>query len=275
MGSPLKSIDRSCEPQKHPDDYYISDEQTDTWFLGSIMLRKRDFKKKYKRISLLHNRITHEHTNFDERYQANNRIASQLSEFFPKRWLLEITATFKKLSSKEIGLTSEYDRICSYLGFIELYLTFRGLTLLESTIDEINKSLYTNLSKNDIRKWKIKLLRIIPELRANWKKIRAPTHQTAIISSVVQIMNQELSLTNCSQQEIFEIKQSALTIARIFALKPKAKFIKNIETWARAICIKALQECKPKYPCLAFPRLSQKTLKVIENKRWQLDKLLD
>ncbi len=275
MGSPLKPLDRFFEPQEHTDDYYTSDEQTNTWFLGSIMQRKKGLEKKYSRISLLHNRITHEQTNFDDRYQANNRIASQLSEFFQKKWLLEITATFRKLSSKKIGLTSEEDRICSYLGFIELYLTFRGLTLLESTLKEINRSLSTNLNKNDVRRWKLKLLRMIPDLRDNWKKIRAPTHQTAIITSVVRIMNQELQLTKCTKNEIFEIKKTALTIAQTFALQPKARYIKNIEIWARAICIKSIRQCKPKYRCLAFPELPQKTQKVIENKRWQLDKLLE
>lgn len=275
LGYSIKSLDRFFEPQEHSDHYYTSDEQINTWFLGSIMQRKKSLEKKYERISLVHNRITHEQTNFDERYRANNRIASQLSEFFPKKWLLEITAAFRKLSSKQIGLTSEEDRICSYLGFIELYLTFRGLTLLESTLKEINRSLYANLNKNDVRRWKLKLLRMIPELRDNWKKIRAQNHQTAIIVSVVQIMNQELHLTKYTKNEIFEIKKTALTIARTFALQPKTRYIKNIETWARAICIKSLRQCKPKYPCLAFPRLSPKTHKVIENKRWQLDKLLD
>ncbi len=67
----------------------------------------------------------------------------------------------------------------------------------------------------------------------------------------------------------------SLENARKFAINPKARHVKNVEVWAYAICLKALKDCCPKYSCYAFPNHSLKVQKVIENKRWQLDKLLN
>ena len=273
MGSEPKYYDRPIEIKQPLDDHCTSNEQTETWFLGSLMRNGDKSVKKYERMTLLHNRLTHEVTKFDERYQANKGIAAQLSEFFPKQWLSEITANFRNINSYKLGIKSQEDRICSFLGYIELYLAFRGLTILNSTIEEINSSLGINLTKNSVRSWKMKLLRLIPELREQWKRIRAPTHQTAIIAAVVQIMNQELMLSTCTKEEVFTIKQKSLKNAQKFAINPKARHIKNVEVWAYAICLKALKDCYPNL-CYAFPNHSIKVQKVIENKRWQLDKLL-
>ena len=272
MGTPTKQIGRSFEPS---DDYSTSDEQYKTWFLGSLMHKIKTPQKEYERLSVLHNRITQEETKFTERLQANMRVSSILSEFFPFKWLVEITAVFRKLDPTKLGIKTHQDRVCSYLGYIELYLTFRGLTLLDSTILEINKSLNVDLSKNDIRNWKMKLLRLIPGIQEQWIKIRAKTHQTAIISTVVQVMNHELVLTDYSKEEIFQIKQTALEIARKFAAIPKARHVKKPEVWARAICAKALYMNITEKSELAFPQLPAKTRKVIENKRWQLDQLIN
>jgi hypothetical protein len=275
LSSPIKFFDHLLESKKPSNNNYSSDEQFDTWFLGSLM-RKKNYERKYDRIALLHNRITHEDTKFDERYQANKRIAALLSEFFPKRWLLEITAIFRSIDSQKVGVKSEEDRICAYLGYIELYLAFRGLTILDSTLQEINIRLSAYITKNNVRTWKIKLLQIIPELREHWKKIRAPTHQTAIIAAVIQVMNgKEFVLTNCPKKEIFTIKHMALTIARKFTRDPKARHVKNTEVWARAICLKALRDCIPKYPCITFQNQPINVQKVIENKRRQLDRLFN
>ena len=255
-------------------EYQTSKEQMETWFLGSLMRVKKP-QRDFIRLSSLHNRITHEETKFNDRLAANMRMASQLAEFFPFKWLLEITAAFRKINSSELGIKTFKDRACSYLGFIELYLTFRGLTLLDSTLTEINEFFDVNITKNEIRSWKLKILRIIPELRNQWIKIRAQTHQSALFSTVIHIMNKELALNDsCSQEEIFLIKQACLRIAREFVPTRKARYIKKPETWARAICAKAVREIFPDNSFFPFPHLPVKTQKVIENKRWQLDQVI-
>ena len=76
-------------------DCFNSSEQYDTWFLGSLM-RSQKPQYDFIRLSNLHNRITHEETKFDHRLQSNMCLASQLSEFFPFNWLVEITSVFRK-----------------------------------------------------------------------------------------------------------------------------------------------------------------------------------
>ncbi|UCG01098.1 MAG: hypothetical protein JSW11_15960 [Candidatus Heimdallarchaeota archaeon] len=254
--------------------YQTSQEQIDTWFLGSL-LHVKSPQKEFHRLSTLHNRITHEETKFDDRLQTNMRVASQLAEFFPFKWLLEITSVFRKTDSTLLGIKSLKDRVCSYLGFIELYLTFRGLTLLDSTLDEINHFFDLSINKNEVRTWKLKLLRIYPKLRKQWTQIRAQTHRSAFFSTVVLVMNDEMNLSNnYSKKEIFLIKQACLRIARKFISTPKARFIKKPEVWARAICVKAVREVLPDQSSFPFAHLAIKTQKVIENKRWQLDQVI-
>ncbi len=254
------------------DEYQFSNEQVETWFLGSLMRVKKP-QKDFVRLTTLHNRITQEDTGFDDRLQSNMRIASQLAEFFPFKWLLEITAAFRKMESTKLGIKSVEDRVCSYLGFIELYLTFRGLTLLDSTLTDINESLDICLTKNAVRSWKMKLLRIIPELRAQWVKSREKNHQTALFSTVIQVMNKEMELSGFSKEELFQIKQTIIQIAREFVFSQKARHIKKPEVWARAICVKAVRDINSDHST-PFPYLSRKALKVVENKRWQLDQII-
>ncbi len=254
------------------EEYHFSNEQVETWFLGSLMRVKKP-QKDFARLTTLHNRITQEDTGFDDRLQSNMRIASQLAEFFPFKWLLEITAAFRKIDSSKLGVKSFEDRICSYLGFIELYLTFRGLTLLDSTLTDINESFDICLTKNVVRSWKMKLLRIIPELREQWVKIREENHQRALLSTVIQVMNKEMELPSLSKREMFQIKQTILQIAREFVFSQKARHIKKPEVWAHAICVKAVREIMSDNSS-PFPYLSRKALKVVENKRWQLDQII-
>ena len=276
MESPSKLVERQFERRSHSDDFHVSREQYETWFLGSLMReRSNNLPISYNRLSTLHNQITHEETNYDDRFQVNMRIASQLSEFFPLKWLLEITTIFRKRDIVKLRINSYEDRVCLYLGYIELYLTFRGLTLLDSTLTEINRYLHVTITKSDVRGWKLKLIRIIPGLQERWIKVRGRNHQAAIISTVVYIMNKELLLEDCTKREIFQVKQTALIIARKFVTTDKARYVKKPEVWARAIILKALYQIFSNHPYSAFPHLSVKARKVIENKRWQLDQLLD
>ncbi|MHA2246800.1 MAG: hypothetical protein ACXADY_17785 [Candidatus Hodarchaeales archaeon] len=259
------------------DDFRSSAEQVDLWFLGSLIngFKSPNFSSPhFRRSASLHNRITMDDTNFDERFQANMLVAYQLSEFFPLKWLLEITSSLRRFNSSKLSFVNNDDRFCCFLGYIELYLAFRGLTLLDSTLSEINNSKSLNLTKDQVRTWKLKLLRITPELRDHWTKVRAQTHQTALLSTVIQIMNRDLDLKDFSKKEIFLTKQACLTIAREFVHTKKALHIKKPEVWARAICLKAVQETLPYNSHFPFPFLPPESQKVIQHKKWKLDRAL-
>ncbi|MFX0085311.1 MAG: hypothetical protein ACFFAU_06530 [Candidatus Hodarchaeota archaeon] len=261
------------------DDHSQSQEQPDFWFLGSLIRMKKQLDggnlSKYYRIATIHNRITHEETNFDEKFQINYRIASQLSEFFPLKWLVEITASLRSIDANLIAIKSEEDRYAFYLGYIELYLAFRGLTLLESTLYEINSIYNLKFTMNSIRTWKMKLLRIIPGLLEQYKRIMIKTSQSSILNTVIHVMNHELVLNGCNKQEIFTVKQRALFLAKRFSKTRKARMTKKIEIWTQAICLKALKDVLPSHKLFPFPSQYDNMQKVLENKRWQLDKLLD
>ena len=169
-----------------------SNEQIDMWFLGSLIRDKQFPSLHFKRIANLHNRITNKETNYDERTIINTQIASQLGEFFPLKWLSKITAAFRDMNACKLGIKSYSDRVGSFLGYIDLYLTFRGLTLLDSTLQEINSTLSISLSQANVRSWKLKLIRIIPDVQESWVKIRKQNHQIAFVSTVTQVMNREL-----------------------------------------------------------------------------------
>jgi hypothetical protein len=255
------------------DDFGRSHELPEAQFLGSLMPTPRHRSAEMFRISTLHNQITAEATRFDTRTQNNRRVMGQLSEFYPYKWLVEITAALQRVDSNMLAIRSREDRVYSYLGLIELYLSFRGLTILDSTLLDINCSLGVSCTKYGIRSWKLKFLRIVPTLRKQWVKIRERTHQSAIFTTVVHIMNTELVLSSCADSEVFHVKQTALRIAKNFATNKKARHIKNPEVWARAVCLKALRDVLPNHLHFPFPLLSKKALKNLENKRWQLDQL--
>ncbi|MFX0150023.1 MAG: hypothetical protein ACFFAJ_04525, partial [Candidatus Hodarchaeota archaeon] len=228
-------------------EYSVTEEQEENWFLGSLINIRGAYYKDYKRLATLHNRITHEETKFDDRFQSNRLIAAKLVEFFPLKWLTEITLVFQRIEARQLGIKTYKDRVASYLSYIELYLTFRRLTLHDSTLAEINKSLEVSITKSEVRSWKLKLLRIIPGLKEEWIRVRYQSHQAVIISTVVQIMNLELNLDKCSKEIIFKIKQEVIRFARVFAKTSRAKHIKKPEMWARAICLKALRTIVPNY----------------------------
>jgi hypothetical protein len=260
------------------DNHSQSQEQPDFWFLGSLIRLKKQKdggnRNEYSRMATIHNRITHEETNYDERFQANYRVACQLSEFFPYKWLVEITANLRSLDTTIIGIKSEKERYTLYLGYIELYLAFRGLTILESTLTEINTAYSLTLSKNDIRTWKLRLLRTIPGLLEKYKQIMKETCQSSILNTVVYVMNHKLVLQECNKQEVFEVKQRVLLLAKSFSKTRKARMIKKIEVWAQAICLKAVKDVFPSCKWFPFPLLPPNSQKLLENKRWQLDRLL-
>lgn len=277
MCYPEKSIPDPA-PNTFDETYRESNEQKELWFLGSLMQEnnlKTQFKSSstFERLASIHNRITKEGTGFDGRFQANMRVATQLSQFFPYRWLLEITCAFRDIKPSKFGIKTFHDRVCSYLGYIELYLAFRGLTLLDSTLEEINTTFQLEITKNMVRYWKLRLLRIIPGLREEWIRVRSETHQSAMFATVVKVMNTELVVTDCSKNQLFDLKQTCLQLVRQFVTNPKARHIKNPEGWARAICVKAVREILPDYPDFPLPHLPKKTQKVINHKRWQLDQI--
>ncbi|UCE13808.1 MAG: hypothetical protein JSV04_01210 [Candidatus Heimdallarchaeota archaeon] len=278
MGYPDKTI---SDPAPNPlnDTYQASNEQQELWFLGSLMQDKNlkpslKVPSTFDRLAAIHNRITKEGTGFDERFQANLRVATHLSQFFPYRWLTEITATFRDVKPSKLGIKTYHDRVCSYLGYIELYLAFRGLTLLDSTLEEINTSFQLEITKNIVRHWKLRLLRIIPSLREEWIRVRSQTQQSAMFATVVKVMNSELVVNGCSKRQLFDLKQACLQLVRQFVTTSKARHIKNPEGWARAICVKAVREVLPEYPDFPFPHLPKKSQKVINHKRWQIDQIL-
>ncbi|MHA2294203.1 MAG: hypothetical protein ACXACK_18740 [Candidatus Hodarchaeales archaeon] len=254
------------------EEYSHSCEQENSWFMGSLITEKR-LSVDFRRLSIIHNWVTHEETHFDDRFKTNMRIAAQLSEYFPFKWLTEITAAFRTLNARKLGIKTYEDRLASYIGYIEIFLTFRGLTLSDTTLDEINISLNVKLTRDVIRSWKLKILRLDNSLREKWIKVRAQNHQAAILSTVIQVMNQELNLDSCSKEENFHIKQTCLLIARQFVASKRSVHIKKPEVWARAICLKAFRSITPDFSHSPFPHLSPNTLKVINHKRWHLDQL--
>lgn len=261
------------------DDHSQSQEQLDFWFLGSLIRMKKQMvgekQNGYYRMAMIHNRITQEETDFDERFQANYRVACCLSEFFPYKWLVEITANLRSTDAKTTRIKSEEERYALYLGYIELYLAFRGLSLLESTLHEINSAYNLTLTMNNIRTWKIKLLRLIPGLLEQYKLIMKDTCQSTILNTVIDVMNHRLFFQDCTKQEVFKVKQQILVLTKAFCKTRKARMTKKIEIWAQAICLKAVKDVLSTYKVFPFPNMAENSRKAIENKRWQLDQLLD
>ncbi|MHA2226766.1 MAG: hypothetical protein ACXAC8_16255 [Candidatus Hodarchaeales archaeon] len=265
----------SDQPRFVEDDENLSSaEQIETWFLGSLIRDKQFPSLHFKRLANLHNRITHKETHYDERTQVNTRIASQLGEFFPLKWLTEITASFREMNASKLGIKSYEDRVGCYLGYIDLYLIFRGLTLLDSTLQEINTTLNISLTQSNVRSWKLKLIRLIPNVQESWVKIRKQNRQIAFVSTVIQVMNRELILQDYTGDEIFQIKSACIQYAKKFVQTNKARFVKKMEVWAQAICLKAIRIINHPSAPFPFPHLPDKTRKVLIQKRWQLDQLL-
>ena len=143
-----------------------SKEYENLWFTGTFMRADPLHSKYFYRLAHIHNRITKRETGTDNRFNANMEIARRLAEFFPLKWLHEITAIFKNAeSSSKLIVKHHEDIILVYLGYIELLLIFRGLTLSDSTLQEISRSLSIEISRDQIRSTKMKLLKIFPLLK--------------------------------------------------------------------------------------------------------------
>ncbi len=256
------------------DDFYQNHENEVISFTGSILAAKilKNNENFPSRIALLHNQITHQETHFDRRFKENSRVSSLLCRFFPKLWLNEITICYRD-SDINLGVRSFQNRINSYLGFIEVYLNFLGLTILESVINAINHDFGLHVDKPKIIKWKLKILSSIPELRKKYQIMQQNIQESSFIVICVKTMNEELNLTHYSQLEKFHIKQRVLLLARDFISRRKTRFLKKPEIWSKAICLKAVRDTFPDLPSNLFPHLSKNRLKMVENKRWQLDRL--
>ncbi|MHA1994789.1 MAG: hypothetical protein ACW97Z_09630 [Candidatus Hodarchaeales archaeon] len=249
-------------------------EREASWFLGSLIQFNNRVPSHFYRMRNIHNCITHEETGCDNRFHANDNIASRLVEFFPLKWLDNITNTFKNTKANELGVRQDEDRLYAYLAYIDLLLMFRGLILLDSTLEEINNTLDMKLTKHKLRTWRLNLLKIYPDLRKKWRSVRAKSPSRALLSTTIRVMNTEMNFDSYSQREIFDIKHQTLQYAQQFAVMERVTRIKRMETWVRALCLKAIRDSDITYTNQIFPSLSLKEFDVLENKRWQLDKIL-
>ncbi len=277
MGYPYRNenSNSSFESQdKVTDEILARQDREDCWFLGTLIDFNKRVPSHFYRLKNIHNCITHEETGCDVRFQTNNNIACRLAEFFPLKWLNMITNCFKNTKAKELGVRQEDDRLYAYLAYIDLLLIFRGLKLLDSTLEEINTSLDVNLSKHRLRTWRLNLLKIYPDLRHKWKSVRSITPARTFLSTLIKVLNTEMNLQIYSTKEMFEIKHQALIYAQEFVKMDRIMRIKRIETWVRAICLKSVRDNNLNYTGDLFPNLPVKTFEVLENKRWQLDKIL-
>jgi hypothetical protein len=251
-----------------------SQERLESWFDGTLMQMERKTGSQFYRLARRHNQITQEETGFNLRFQANNTIAMRLAEFYPLKWLNEISNVFRNTKPSKIGLRYSEDRIYAYLAYIDLLLIFRDLTILDSTLVEISESLGVKLSRQKLRTYRLKLLRVYPNLKKKWLALRAQTPAKTLIASVIRVMNDEIVFPMCSQEEIFSIKQKALEYTKRLANMERIKYMKCPESWARALCLKAYREFFPSCSVEIFLSLDDCSFSGLENKRWQLDNLL-
>ncbi len=255
-----------------------SQERLESWFAGTLIrINKNEIandKRYFFRLANYHNQITQEETGFDQRFKANNTIALRLAEFYPLKWLNEISNAFRDTKTNKIGLRYGEDRIYAYLAYIDLLLIFRGMTILDSTLAEISRSLGVTLTRNKLRTYRLKLLRIYPALKQKWLTLRAQIPAKILLATVIHIMNNELAYPTCSHKEIFQIKHKALEYGQRLSNMERVKRMKSYEMWCRAICLKAFRDVFPHCSTEIFPSLTPSTFAVVENKRWQLDKLL-
>ena len=200
---------------------------------------------------------------------------NRLAEFFPIKWLNEITNIFRETDPTKIGLRYEEDRIYAYLAYIDILLIFRGETLRDSTILEISRSLGVELNKNVIRSYRLKLLRTYPKLKQKWLTIRRQTPAKVLFATVIYILNNELSFPSCSSELIFQIKHRALEHTKRLIKHRCIKHIKKPETWARALCLMAINDFFPTARASEiFPHISLKLAYSLANRSWKIEHLL-
>jgi hypothetical protein len=250
-----------------------SQERWESWFEGTLMRMDKKAGSDFYRLVRHHNQITREETGFNLRFRANNAIARRLAEFYPLKWLNEISNVLRSTKPSKIVLRYNEDRIYAYLAYIDLLLIFRGLTILDSTLVEISESLGIELSRQKIRTYRLKLLRIYPDLKQKWLTLRAHTPAKTLLASVIRIMNNELFFPTSSHKEIFSIKQKTLEYAKRLTDMERIRHMKCPESWAYALCLKAYREFYPKCSKEIFRSLNSCSFDTLENKRWQLDKL--
>lgn len=274
MESPFKEIKQEDKFNKVSNSHTNSQEQEETWFSGTLMDLDPNDAKYYYRLSKIHNNITYEETGFNQRFRLNNLVAIRLAEFFPRKWLNEISNTFRSTPGEHLGVKTEEDRYLLYLGFIDILLILRGLTLLDSTLEEINKSCAINIKKNNLRTIRLRLLNLYPSLKEKWCKVRAKTPAKVLISTLLKVLNQEFVFDTESEKEIYKVKHKALEYGYSLSKMDRTVRMKRPETWARALCVKAHRDILNYSTSDNFPKLTRKDYEVIENKRWQLDKIL-
>lgn len=278
MGFPIKKLDES--PQFDTEKSYDgnSKEYENLWFTGTLMRKEPCQGKYFYRLAHIHNRIVAQETGSDNRFNANTEISRKLAEFFPLKWLNEITIIFRDTDPSKLKFKYKENRLLAYLAYIDLILAFRGLTILDSTLDEIRKSLSfkrKEITKDEIRSMKNRVLNIYPKLKENYIKISSLNSKKVLSGAVIRVMNNELCFNSCTKKEILEIKHKSLDYCKLLSNTDRIRRIKRPETWARAICLKAFRDTMSNYySCTVFPGLTKEEFKVIENKRWQLDKLL-
>ncbi|MHA2325571.1 MAG: hypothetical protein ACXACB_09225 [Promethearchaeota archaeon] len=274
MEFPIKEIHPTEMCSKSSTTHSDSQEQEETWFTGTLMRSDPTAEKYYYRLSKFHNSITYEETGFNQRFRYNNSVAIRLSEFFPRKWLNEISNTFRITPGEQLGVRCEEDRYSLYLAFIDILLIFRGLTLLDSTLDEINKSLGLNITKNKLRTIRLRLLTLYPSIKQKWCHLRSRTPAKILISTLIKVLNQEFKFDTDSEEDIYKIKHKALEYGYCLSRMKRITRMKRPETWARALCVKACRDTLNRCSSENFPNLTTKDYEVVENKRWQLDKLL-
>lgn len=287
MGHQTEKMGRIDEKNDliHYEDPNLSDIQTherpECWFAGTIMgVNGRNgsegyFDRYFYRLAHRHNQITQEETGFNQRFKANNSIALRLAEFFPLKWLNEISNIFRETDPSKIGLRYEEGLIYAYLAYIDLLLIFRGETIRDSTLEEISQSLGVELKKDIIRSYRLKLLRIFPELKQKWLTIRRQTPSKVLFATVIYIMNNELVFPDCSSEIIFQIKHRALEHTKQLIQHRCIKHIKKPETWARALCLLAINDFFPSARASeVFPHISIKLAYSLSNRSWKIEQLL-
>jgi hypothetical protein len=221
----------------NPNDQPQIEDNNVTMFLNSLL--NPLWKKNIQMSINSHNSTSSSNINtFNTEFQIEGKISLKLMEYFPIKWVNDINSTIKALRYKRFGIKSDKDIIYLYLGFIELYLNFRGLALLDSTLIDIKLFFKLDIRENSVKNWKMKLIRLVPGLREKWFEFKSNQFQSAIFSNIIFILNK--SLTECTQEELFHTKQKALSIARDLCNSTSSLYTRDPETLANEICFQAM-----------------------------------
>jgi len=223
----------------NPDDQPQIEDNNVTMFLNSLM--NPSWKK-----NILMNINSHNNTSssyidtFNRGFLIEAKISLKLMEYFPIKWIYDINSTIKALGYKKFGIKSYKDIIYLYLGFIESYLNFRGLNLLDSTLIDIKLFFKLDIREKSVKTWKMKLIRLVPGLREKWVEFKSNQFQSAIFSNIIFILNK--SLIECTQEELFHTKQRALSIARDLCNSTGSLYTRDPETLANEICFQVMNK---------------------------------